>query len=92
MLCLEIVKNHRDLALFNLAIDSKLRGSDLVKLKVADVYAAGQVKERASIIQSKTQRPVRFEITEGKVAAATNRRNRGPGRYARRGLPVTDRP
>ena len=62
---LEIAENHRDLALFNLAIDSKLRGCDLVKLKVADVHAAGQVKERASIIQSKTQRSVRFEITEG---------------------------
>jgi len=53
------------LALFNLAIDSKLRGCDLVKLMVADVYAAGQVKERTSIIQSKTKKPVRFEITEG---------------------------
>jgi len=62
---LEISENHRDLALFNLAIDSKLRGCDLVMLKVADVFAAGQVKERASIIQSKTQKPVRFEITEG---------------------------
>lgn len=62
---LEIAGNLRDLALFNLAIDSKLRGCDLVKLKVADVYAAGQVKERASIIQSKTRKPVRFEITEG---------------------------
>ena len=62
---LEIALNHRDLALFNLAIDSKLRGCDLVKLRVADVYASGQVKERASIVQSKTQRPVRFEITEG---------------------------
>ncbi|MFY0312773.1 tyrosine-type recombinase/integrase [Leisingera sp. D0M16] len=62
---LEIARNHRDLALFNLAIDSKLRGCDLVKLRVADVYASGQVKERASIVQSKTQRPVRFEITEG---------------------------
>jgi site-specific recombinase XerC len=62
---LEIAENHRDLALFNLAIDSKLRGCDLVKLKVADVYASGHVKERASIIQSKTQRSVRFEITEG---------------------------
>lgn len=61
----ELAENHRDLALFNLAIDSKLRGCDLVKLKVADVFAAGQVKERASIIQSKTQKPVRFEITEG---------------------------
>lgn len=62
---LEIAENHRDLALFNLAIDSKLRGCDLVKLMVADVFAAGQVKVRASIIQSKTQKPVRFEITEG---------------------------
>ena len=62
---LEIAENTRDLALFNIAIDSKLRGCDLVCLKVADVYAAGQVKERASIIQSKTQKPVRFEITEG---------------------------
>ena len=62
---LELAENHRDLALFNLAIDSKLRGCDLVKLKVADVFSAGQVKERASIIQSKTQKPVRFEITEG---------------------------
>ncbi|SMO93347.1 Phage integrase family protein [Thalassovita litoralis] len=62
---LELAESHRDLALFNLAIDSKLRGCDLVKLKVADVYAAGRVKERASIIQSKTQKSVRFEITEG---------------------------
>ncbi|WP_152612567.1 tyrosine-type recombinase/integrase [Leisingera sp. ANG-M7] len=61
---LEIAMNHRDLALFNLAIDSKLRGCELVTLKVADIYASGQVKERASIIQSKTKRPVRFEITE----------------------------
>ncbi len=38
-----------------------------MKLKVADVYAASQVKERASIIQSKTHKPVRFEITEGTV-------------------------
>lgn len=62
---LEIADNVRDLALFNLAIDSKLRGCDLVKLKVADIYAAGQVRDRASVVQSKTQKPVRFEITEG---------------------------
>ncbi len=62
---LEIADNHRDLALFNLAIDSKLRGCDLVTLKVVDVFAASQVKERASVIQSKTQKPVRFEITDG---------------------------
>lgn len=62
---LEIAERHRDLALFNLAIDSKLRGCDLVKLRVADVFAANQVKKRASIIQSKSGRPVRFGITEG---------------------------
>ncbi len=62
---LEIANQVRDLALFNLAIDSKLRGCDLVKLMVANVYAAGHVKERASIIQSKTRKSVRFEITEG---------------------------
>ena len=62
---LEIVDNHRDLALFNLAIDSKLRGCDLVKLKVVDVFVTGQVKERTSITQSKTEKPVRFEITDG---------------------------
>lgn len=61
----EIAENHRDLTLFNTAIDSKLRGCDLVKLKVTDIFAAGQFKERASVIQSKTRKPVRFEITEG---------------------------
>jgi site-specific recombinase XerC len=62
---LELAKAVRDLALFNTAIDSKLRGCDLVRLKVADVFTAGTVKERASILQSKTQTPVRFEITDG---------------------------
>lgn len=62
---LVIAEATRDLALFNMAVDSKLRGCDLVCLKVADVYAAGAVKERVSIVQSKTKTPVRFEITEG---------------------------
>lgn len=61
---LELANATRDLALFNLAIDSKLRGCDLVALKVSDVYAAGSVKERASVLQSKTKTPVRFEITD----------------------------
>lgn len=61
---LEMADNKRDLALFNTAIDSKLRGCDLVGLKVRDVFAAGQVKDRASVTQSKTGKPVRFEITE----------------------------
>jgi len=66
---LEIAENHRDLALFNLAIDSKLRGCDLVRLTVTDVYAAGQVRERTSILQSKTGTPVRFELTSGTRAS-----------------------
>lgn len=61
---LEMQQNKRDLALFNLAIDSKLRGCDLVGLKVRDVFAAGRAKERASITQRKTCKPVGFEITE----------------------------
>lgn len=61
---LEMADNTRDLALFNLAVDSKLRGCDLVALRVRDVFAAGRVKERASMAQSKTGKPVRFEITE----------------------------
>ena len=61
---LEMADNPRDLALFNMAIDSKLRGCDLVHLRVRDVFAAGRVRERASITQRKTGRPVRFEITE----------------------------
>lgn len=61
---LEMSGDLRDLALFNMAIDSKLRGCDLVRLQVRDVFAAGQVRERASVIQQKTGRPVRFAITE----------------------------
>jgi integrase len=61
---LELKRRVRDLALFNLAIDSKLRGCDLVRVKVEDVAAGGAVKPRAAIIQKKTGRPVQFEITE----------------------------
>ena len=61
---LEMAGNARDLALFNLAVDSKLRGCDLVGIRVTDVFAVGHAKERASIVQSKTGKPVRFEITE----------------------------
>lgn len=61
---LQMAKNTRELALFNLAIDSKLRGCDLVKLKVSDVAQGGRVSSRAIIMQQKTHRPVQFEITE----------------------------
>ena len=53
----------RELALFNLGIDSKLLGCDLVALKVRDVCHGDQVASRAIVMQHKTQRPVRFEIT-----------------------------
>lgn len=61
---LQLEHRARDLALFNLAIDSKLRGCDLVGLEVDDVCAVGRVRDRATIIQKKTGRPVQFEITE----------------------------
>jgi integrase len=54
----------RDLALFNVAIDSKLRGYGLVNLRVRDVMHGSQVLPRAMIVQRKTQRPVQFELTE----------------------------
>jgi integrase len=61
---LQLEQRRRDLALFNLAIDSKLRGCDLVELRVSDVCVGGRVQDRATIIQRKTGRPVQFEITE----------------------------
>ena len=61
---LQLERRRRDLALFNLAIDSKLRGCDLVGLRVADVCVGGYVRDRATVIQQKTGRPVQFEITE----------------------------
>lgn len=60
----------RDLALFNLAIDSKLRGCDLVHLRVEDVMQAEQVRTSALVSQRKTGAPVKFEITEQARAAA----------------------
>jgi hypothetical protein len=61
---LEMLGQIRNLALLNLAIDSKLRGCALVSLKVSDVFSAGSVRERAMVIQRKTSRPVQFEITK----------------------------
>ena len=54
----------RDLALFNLAIDSKLRACDLVKLKISDISHGDQIARRAIVLQQKTQRPVQFELTD----------------------------
>ena len=60
---LQIQVRVRDLALFDLGIDSKLRGCDLVKLRVRDVCHGDRVASRAIVLQQKTQRPVQFEIT-----------------------------
>ncbi|MCE4226641.1 tyrosine-type recombinase/integrase [Methylobacterium sp. C25] len=54
----------RDRAMFDLAIDSKLRGCDLVKLRIGDVVSGGRVRARAIVIQRKTGQPVQFEILE----------------------------
>jgi len=61
---LQLQERNRELALFNLAIDSKLRACDLMELTVGDISQRGRVKSRASIVQRKTGRPVQFEITD----------------------------
>ena len=68
---LQLRSRVRDLALFNLAIDSKLRACDLVRLRVRDVTQANQVASRAIIMQRKTRRPVQFEITEQSRSAVS---------------------
>ena len=84
----------RDLALFNLAIDSKLRGCDVVNLKVEDVAPQGYSIDRATVRQKKTGRPVKFEITEQTRQAvddylAGSRMN--PGRFLFTGRRGRDR-
>lgn len=66
---LQIAEITRDLALFDLAIDSKLRACDLTKLRVRDIAHGEHVSQRATVMQQKTQRPVQFEITEQTRAA-----------------------
>lgn len=61
---LQLSERLRDLALFNLAIDSKLRGCDLVKLQVKDLAQGRSIFHRAIVMQQKTHRPVQFEVTE----------------------------
>ncbi len=68
---LQLAKRVRDLAMFNLAIDSKLRACDLVRLKLCDVSHGTQIATRAIVMQQKTQTPVQFEITEQTRAALT---------------------
>ena len=61
---LQLSGHTRDLALFNLSIDSKLRACDLVKLRVRDVSYGERIAARTIVMQQKTRRPVQFEITE----------------------------
>jgi len=61
---LQMKRRKRNLAMFNLAIDSKLRGCDFVSLRIDDIASGDRVRDRATIVQHKTGRPVQFEITE----------------------------
>lgn len=67
---LQLAAKTRELAMFNLAIDSKLRACDLTKLRVSDICLGSRVAPRATVMQQKTQRPVQFEITEQTRASA----------------------
>ncbi len=69
---LQLEGRKRDLAMFNLAIDSKLRACDLVRLKIDGVCVDARVRDRATVTQKKTGRPVRFEITERTAALSAN--------------------
>ena len=77
-------RDDRDLALFNLAIDSKLRGCDVVAIRVEDVAPLGYAVDRATVRQRKTGRPVKFELTEQTREAVDGylkRSRRVPGQY-----------
>lgn len=81
---LQLAGKQRDLALFNLAIDSKLRGCDVVSLRVDDVAPHGYAIDRATVRQRKTGRPVKFEITEQTRQAIEDylaECGKGPGEY-----------
>ena len=68
----------RDRALFDLAIDSKLRGCDIVKMKIGDIVTSGAIRNRATVIQQKTHRPVQFELmTEARKTLLTWLTRRG---------------
>lgn len=81
---LQLTGRVRDLALFNLAIDSKLRGCDVVALRVEDVAPHGYALDRATVRQKKTGRPVKFELTDHTRAATDDylrEKARTPGDY-----------
>jgi len=72
----------RDRALFDLAIDSKLRGCDLVKIKIGDLVTGAEMRTRAIVIQQKTGRPVQFEITSDARRSLLERRGGSIEDYA----------
>jgi len=81
---LQIEGRLRDLAMFNLAIDSKLRGCDVVAIKVEDVAAGGDTADRGTVRQKKTEHPVRFELTEQTRQAVNDylrAANKKPGEF-----------
>lgn len=89
---LQMGRKTRDLALFNLAIDSKLRGCDVVAVRVDDVAPNGYTLDRATVRQKKTGRPVRFEMTDQTRQAIDEYlretgRQRGQFLFAGRGEP-----
>ena len=92
---LQIAGRTRDLAMFNLAIDGKLRGCDVVSLRVEDVAPHGHAVDRATVRQKKTGQPVRFEITEQTREAIDNyidAARKKPGEYLFGGHRGRDRP
>ena len=81
---LQIEERTHDLAMFNLAIDSKLRGCDVVGLRVEDVAAGGYTADRATVRQRKTGRPVKFELSEQTRQAVDDylkAANKAPGEF-----------
>jgi integrase len=94
---LQIERRRRDLAMFNLAIDSKLRGCDVVAVKVEDIAPNGYALVRATVRQKKTGRPVRFELTEQTRQAVDDHLKAAPKRSGefvftgRRGRGITTR-
>ena len=74
----------RDRALFDFAIDSKLRGCDVVKIRIGDIVSGGRVRDRAIVVQQKTKRPVQFELLDPArktLRAWLERRGGTPGDY-----------
>jgi len=88
---LQIEGRARDLAMFNLAIDSKLRGCDVVAIRVEDVAAGGYAADRATVRQKKTGRPVRFELSEQTRQSVDDYLSKRPGEFLFTGRRGPDR-